>query len=140
MAIRAGVRLNQDTSSAYRPTVMFASGAAVSSPFRTYGARGFSVVFPSAWTAADIGIEFSNARNEAELATAEWHPVRGADDTPLRIKNIPTTNNPRPSKAFDPEVWQAGVAMYVRLTSLNTSTYAAVNQAAARELTVHLLS
>jgi len=132
--MKAGIRLQQDTLDDFRPVTTIAEGAAVSSsvPVSKIGPRGFAVILPAAWTAADIGIDVS-------VDGDTWHPLKNADGR-VKITDVGTSNDPRPLRSFPAEAWAAGVFEFVRLVSINTSTEASVNQAAARELTLVLLS
>jgi hypothetical protein len=110
--------------------VVIENGAAVSSDFEFgWAAGGAIVVGAAAWTAANIGFQFSNDR-------INWIIARDESGVALQISNVDTTNGRGyaiPEKAF-------GFGRFVRLWSKNTSsgTETDINQGAQRTLTVML--
>ncbi len=114
-----------------RVTVTIANNAAVSGSFDPQGARGLAVLTPGAWTAANIGLEVSTDGGTT------WIPVRTEWGSLVMVSGVVT--NAAASYILPPSAWQVGLYPQARLTSLNTSTYAAVNQGGARTLVVALL-
>ena len=117
-------------------TVTIANNAALSSNIDTmgHGPRGIAVETPSAWTAANIGFEASQTGG---TATTEWAKLYGESGSRVQITNIGTASANLYMAPAD--CWALGTYKYFRLASLNTSTGAAVNQAAARTLKVKML-
>jgi hypothetical protein len=95
------------------------------------GPRGLGVEIPNGWTAADIG--FLGADEEDAAA---WAVVRDSDGV-VKVTNIETAE--LAMYQVPASAWVAGAYAYLKLTSLDTSTGAAVNQEAERACRMALL-
>lgn len=112
-------------------TVTIANGAAVSDSIQGNDlseADSFTIAFPSAWTAADLGFEVSDDDG------ATWLPFRDAVWGRVRIQNVAT--GAAAVVAVPAELWGVTKHALFRLVSLNTSTGANENQLADRTLTL----
>ncbi len=114
-----------------RVTVTIANNAAVSGSFDPQGARGLAVQVPGAWTAADIGLDVSADGGST------WIPVR--DEWGVLVRAAGVVTNAAGLYMTPASAWMVGLYPLARLHSLNTTTYADVNQGGARTLSVALL-
>jgi len=110
-------------------TLTIANGASLSSELDMTGMVGGLVIIPSAWTAADVGFSTS------EKAGGTFVDVQDETGSRVKISGIATAA----SMAYDIPAEVFG-CRYVKLESIDTSTEAAVNQAAARSIIVTLKS
>lgn len=107
-----------------------ANGAALSDAIDMRKFAGGSILIPSAWTAANLGFQFS----DTEAGTYTW--LENDDDgVPVQITDVPTAQSvwkPIPAKAFG--------APWMKLWSKHATaaTETGVNQGAERTLTVFL--
>jgi hypothetical protein len=114
-------------------SVTIASGAAVSSAVdaNALGPRGLAVLVPVAWTAADIALEVSDD-------DITYYPVYDEFGSRVKISNVATAEIR--TYILPAAAWLVGAYMYLRLVSIDTSSGANTNQAAARALGVRILS
>lgn len=111
-------------------TCTFTAGESTSSTINlaSIGPRGFGLVLPSAWTAANIGFDIS-------VDGTNWGPCN--DDTGSRMVVSGITTNHLAYYATPPKLWGIGTLPYMRLVSLNTSdNLTPVNQLASRSIVV----
>lgn len=113
-------------------TVTIANGAALSNAFYFGSTDQGMVLIPSAWTAANIGFQFS-ATESGTFTFLEHHD----SGEPVQIGNIPTSTSVW--KEFPPEV-KAGMWVKLWSKSSTAATETDTNQGAARSLTVVLKS
>ena len=116
----------------FRKAVTIANGAAVSSniTLKDGGAHRLAVLTPAAWTAADIAFQ-------ASVDGVTWVQLRTQAGLISRITVVPTA---AAALLWGPEETRVlGAFKYIRLNSVNTASEAAVNQGAARTLTIILL-
>lgn len=119
--------------SSYRLPVTIVNGAAGVSLGVAIGAlkpRGFGVVTPATWVAADIALDVS-----ADNAT--FFPAYDNAGSRIRCTGILTST--AAFYVFPAAAWGNGVWDYVRLASINVSSGAAVNQTADRACTLVLM-
>lgn len=128
------MELTQDTTARARLTVTIANGAAVSGDMyasspdaRARGFRFLMLDLPSAWTAADIGFEYS-------LDGTTWKPCYDKTGTRIKITGVATAE--ARGQVAPAEITAYGMTLHLRLASLNTSTGANVNQGGARSVVV----
>jgi hypothetical protein len=93
--------------------------------------RGLDVVVPPAWTAANIGVEFSD---DGET----WYAQRTFEGNLAVITGILTDA----AAVYEAPVewWGVGTWSFMRLTSRDTSDGSAENQTAARSLQIKFKS
>lgn len=128
------VQVMNVTDPVFRTTSVIANNTAVSSAainISKIGPRGLAVfVAAGAWTAANIGFDVS-----ADGTT--WYTLCKGDQTsrvPVMITGISTSV--AGLYVAPAETIAVGSWPYMRLTSLNTSTYAAANQGGERTLII----
>ena len=118
-------------------TVTIALNAAVSSQVEIGNryARGVAVMLVgTAWTAANFALEVSMDGG----TSGTWTPVFDETGTRVMITNVSTTA--RRLYIFPAAAWAVMRYRYLRIASVNTSTYANVNQGGPRALEVSILS
>jgi hypothetical protein len=114
-------------------TVTIENGSATSDAFSLLpGENIVAVITPSAWTAADIGLDYSPDGTT-------WYPMidgnRGLSGTTrMRIINVTTGSYMLAGESFDVQVG----AGYFRLVSISTADDTTVDQEDLRTLTVLL--
>jgi len=105
-----------------------ANGAAVSDALEIpVGYVLAALEFPSAWTGADAGFQFSTDGGTTFLDVLD--PVRAAATSFARVLGIPTG---AVSFGLTPRSLEIGLGIKVKLTSINTLSNAGVNQGAER--------
>lgn len=118
--------LRQESGKEWIATIPSGQSKSGEIPTSERGPRGIAVLIPSAWTAADIGIEVSNDK-------LNWFPLEDSEGTRIKLTSVPTSAAARPVRAFPAGAWVVGTFTYMRLTSISTSNEdTEVNQAAAR--------
>lgn len=116
------------SGSSFRVTATIPLNQAVSSgiTLATYRPRGLSVLIPSAWTAADLGID-------ASFDNVTYYPVKDEFGALLRVSTIVT--DAAALYVIPAKVWNVLSADYIRFRSLGVGLTTNANQGAARELT-----
>lgn len=123
--------LNYEPAYAQRDGTI-ANGAALTGAFdlQSTKARGFAVVVPGTWTAADIAFQVSED-------DSTYYKVY--DKTGARVKITGIATSEAAVYVAPAEAWAVGVWRYLKLESINTGTGAAENQGAERALTITLM-
>ena len=124
------VNLRQNANS-YAVTIAINTAISDAVDVAAFGPRGLAIQTPAVWTAADIGFVLS-------ADGINYYPLYDENGDRVLITTVAT--GAAQIYTAPAALWAAGAYTHLKLVSLDTSTGAPANQAAARALVVKVLA